>query len=146
MYGFSLGTFLDIMNGVFNILLASVYITSTYKPHELAKPFLSDGHWYPILLLISHIFFLLEYIVRIYVAEDVRKYLFTMESIVNIVTILPFFVIIYTVNDRESRWRFFVRTLDLIRLHLLIRITQYIENEVTRELIKIMFSGIFDLF
>jgi hypothetical protein len=111
------------MNGIFNVILTTLYIASTYRPHDLALPYLSDGHWYPILLLIAHVFFLLEYIVRIYVAEDFRKYFFTMESIVNIVTTVPFFVIIYTVSERESRWRFFVRTLDLIRLHLLIRIT-----------------------
>jgi len=35
--GFSLGTILDLTNCVLNIMLAALYIASTYKPHELAK-------------------------------------------------------------------------------------------------------------
>jgi len=81
------------------VVLASIYIASTYKPLELGNKELSDGHWYPILLLLSHTFFLLEYLMRIYAAEDIRKYLFSMDSIVNMVTILPFFSITYTISD-----------------------------------------------
>lgn len=61
-----------------------------------------------------------------------------MESFVNIVTTLPFFAIMYTVQDPYSIWRFFVRMLDLMRLQILFRITSYVENELTRELIKII--------
>lgn len=98
----SLGSSLDYINFTFNVMLAVLYIASTYKPNNLADKFLGDGHWYPIFLLISHIFFLIEFVMRIYVAEDVRKYIMTMDSLVNIVTILPFFIIIYTINDRHS--------------------------------------------
>jgi hypothetical protein len=101
-HGCSFGTVLDILNGICNLMLASLYIASTYQPHELGVQSLSDGHWYPIFLLLSHVFFLLEYIMRIYVAEDVRKYLFTMESIVNLITIFPYFVITFTIDDPYS--------------------------------------------
>jgi hypothetical protein len=81
---------------------------------------------------------LLEYIIRIYVAEDLRKYILTMESIVNIITIFPYFIITFTDDDPESKWRFFVRMIDLLRMQVLLRVTQYIENDLTRELINII--------
>jgi hypothetical protein len=121
--GFSLGTILDLTNCVLNIMLAALYIASTYKPHELAKQDLKSGNWYAIFLLLSHIFFLLEYLMRIYAAEDVRKYIMTMESLVNLVTIFPFMVVTYTIDDPLSNWRFFVRMLDLLRIMVLLRIT-----------------------
>ncbi len=139
--GCTLGSLLDIINFILNILLASLYIASTYKPNELGKQSLNDGHWYPILLLLSHIFFLLEFLMRIYAAEDFRKAIFTMENIVNMISIFPFLIITYTINDPESRWRFFVRMLDLLRILVLLRITQYIENELSRELVKILIGG-----
>jgi hypothetical protein len=78
---------------------------------------------------------------RVYAAEDIRKYIFTMESLVNMVTIFPFLIITYTINNPKSDWRFFVRMLDLLRILVLLRVTQYIENELTRELIKIIIGG-----
>ena len=35
--GFTLGTILDLTNGVLSIMLAALYIASTYKPHELGQ-------------------------------------------------------------------------------------------------------------
>ena len=121
--GCSLGTFLDILNGIFNVMLASLYIASTYRPLDLALPMLKDGHWYPIFLLLAHIFFLVEYLMRLYVAEDIRKYILLMDSIVNMMTILPFFIITYTIDDPFSIWRFFVRMLDLLRIQVILRVT-----------------------
>lgn len=97
--GCSFGTLLDLLNGLLNVMLAALYIASTYKPNDLGVQDIKNGEWYAIFLLLSHIFFLLEYLMRIYAAEDVRKYLFTMESIVNMVTIFPFLIITYTVNN-----------------------------------------------
>lgn len=138
-----MGTILDLTNCVLNLTLASLYIASTYKPHELGKQELKTGHWYAIFLLLSHIFFLLEYLMRIYAAEDVRKYIITMESIVNMLTVFPFLIVTYTIDDSESNWRFFVRMLDLLRIMVLLRITQYIEDELHRELIEIIIGGNF---
>ena len=104
-------------------MLAAFYIASTYKPHELGKTDLKSGNWYAVFLLLSHIFFLLEYLMRIYAAEDFKKYILTMESIVNMVTIFPFMIITYTMNDPEDKWRFFVRMVDLLRIIILLRIT-----------------------
>lgn len=138
---YSLGTAIDIINGFFNIALACLYIASTYTPHELAIQLLSDGHWYPIIMLLAHILFLVEYLMRIYVAEDVRKYLLSFESIVCILTTLPYFTVSFTVTNRYSVWRFFVRMLDLLRIYVLMRVCQYIENDLSRELVKIMVGG-----
>ncbi len=129
--GFSLGTILDLTNFLLDIALAALYIASTYKPHELAKQDLKKGEWYAILLLLSHIFFLLEYLMRIYAAEDVRKYILSMESFVNMVTVFPFLIVTYTIDDPMSNWRFFVRMLDLLRIMVLLRVTKYIENELS---------------
>jgi hypothetical protein len=60
---------------------------------------------------------------RIYAAEDVRKYIMTMESLVNMVTIFPFMIVTYTIDDPKDNWRFFVRMLDLLRIMVLLRIT-----------------------
>jgi cation transport ATPase len=121
--GCSLGSILDIINFILNVLLAAFYIASTYKPHELAKQTIQNGEWYAILLLLAHIFFLLEFMIRVYAAEDFRKFILTMENIVNIITIFPFLIITYTINDTTSRWRFFVRMLDLLRILVLLRVT-----------------------
>ncbi len=60
---------------------------------------------------------------RVYAAEDIRKFIFTMENIVNMISIFPFLIITYTITDPESRWRFFVRMLDLLRILVLLRVT-----------------------
>jgi len=36
---------------------------------------------------------------RIYAAEDVKKYIMTMESLVHMVTIFPFMIVTYTIDD-----------------------------------------------
>jgi hypothetical protein len=46
-----------------------------------------------------------------------------MESLVNMVTVFPFIVVTYTIDDPKSSWRFFVRMLDLMRIMILLRIT-----------------------
>jgi|LauGreDrversion4_2_1035121.scaffolds.fasta_scaffold49952_5 hypothetical protein len=140
-YRCSLGTVLDIIDSMFNIFVACLYIASTYRPHDLAVPLLADGHWYPILLLLAHIFFLLEYLLRIYVAEDFRKYMMSFESIISIVTSLPYFAVTFTSVDPYSDWRFFVRMLDLLRIYVLFRLCYYIENDLPRELTKIIIGG-----
>ena len=60
---------------------------------------------------------------RIYASEDVKKYTMTMESIVNMISVFPFMIFTYTIEDVTSNWRFFVRMLDLLRIMVLLRIT-----------------------
>jgi len=140
-YRCSLGTVLDIINSLFNVFVACLYIASTYRPHDLAEPLVGDGHWYPVLLLLAHIFFMLEYLMRIYVAEDFRKYILSFESIICMATTIPYFGVTFTSLGRRSQWRFFIRLLDLLRINVLFRLCYYIENDLPRELSKIIIGG-----
>lgn len=92
-------------------------------------------------MLLAHIFFLLEYLIRIYVAEDFRKYILSFESIICMATTIPYFAVTFTALDRRNQWRFFIRLLDLLRIYVLFRLCYYIENDLPRELTKIIIGG-----
>jgi voltage-gated potassium channel len=131
---------LDLINCALSITVSGLYISSTYNPHIFAKRMFE--HWYPILLLITHIYFLIEHILRLYTAQNFSKYLFSLENIVEVVTILPYITVSLSVDDPYNFWNFFVRMLDLLRVLVLFRLLKYTENEISRELSRIIIGAL----
>lgn len=95
-------------------------------------------HWYPVLLLFTHIFFLIEFLFKIYVAKSFSKFIISMESIIDILTIFPYLIATLSMQDPTDFWYLFWRMLDLLRVLSLYRLLKYIENDINRELWKII--------
>lgn len=100
------------------------------------------SHWYPILLIIIHIYFLIEYLLKLYTAKNMQSYLLSLENFIDIVTIFPYLVITLSSDDPTFFWNFFVRMLDLLRILTLFRVLKHIEDDFSRELGKIIIGAL----
>jgi hypothetical protein len=93
---------------------------------------------YPHLLLAVHFYFLIEYLIRLYTAKNFLTYLISTESIIEIVACIPFLIVTLSVRDNRNFYCFFFRMADLCRLLSLYRLTNYIENDINRDLSNIV--------
>lgn len=93
------------------------------------------------MLLIAHIYFLIEYLLKLYIAKNFTNYLVSLENFLEIATIFPFLIISLSL-DPLNFWSFFVRMLDLLRVLTLIRALKYIENDINRELCRIIIGAL----
>jgi len=87
-----------------------------------------------------HIYFLIEALLRLFAAQNFRSYFFSLQNIIDILTIIPY-IIIRTIMDPMNFWSYFVRMLDLLRILILFRALKYIENDINRELFKILIGA-----
>lgn len=136
--------FLDFINCTLSVTCVSLYIASTYNPSYFAQP--KYSHWYPILLLISHFYFLIEYLLKLYIQKSILKHIFSLSNIFEMASIFPFIIIFFTVEEFYSFWVFFSRMLDLLRISILFRLLKYTESDLSRELSKILIGGKHALF
>jgi len=131
---------LDIANCVLSFVIVSVYIYSTYDPLYFVRDMFT--HWYPTTLMGIHVFFLIEYLLRLYTAQNFSTYFLSLQSFVEIATIFPYIIVSLAVEDPMSFWNYFVRMLDLLRILTLFRALKYIENDINRELCKIIIGAL----
>ena len=82
---------LDFINCALSVILAGLYIYSTFDPLNFAKR--QWTHWYPIFLMIAHIYFLIEYLLRLLTAKNVTNYLISMENFFELLTIFPYIIV-----------------------------------------------------
>ena len=98
----------------------SLYIVSTYKPNELIQENFRDAfgkvHFYPNFLLGTHIYFLLEYLMKIYTAKSALSYLVKLDSLIDLTTTVPYIVSTLILSDNRHFIMFFCRMLDLFRI------------------------------
>ena len=130
---------LDLINCTLSVAVAALYIASTYDPYYFAKPMFK--HWYPILLLIVHIYFLIEYLLRLYTSKNFAKFILSLENLVELATILPYIIVSLSVDNPRNFWNYFVRMLDLLRILVLFRLLKYFANEISRELSRIIIGA-----
>lgn len=64
--------------------------------------------WYYVLLVVVHVYFLLEYILRLMSQKYVLKYLRSLESILELVTTVPFLISYVVLGDKSNVTQFFV--------------------------------------
>ena len=81
---------LNIINAIFSLLLTMEYIYSTYTP----LPF-QNMAWGCTNFMI-HIYFLIECLLKFYAAKNRKQYLYSAESIIDMVSLVPFFIIRFT--------------------------------------------------
>lgn len=83
--------------------------------------------WYYLYLILAHSYFLFEYLLKFAVQDYKYKYIFTFESMLEIITIIPFFFTLLVYGKDSDYFQFFVM-LDQFRLFLYSRYTSWIIN------------------
>ena len=131
---------LDLINCTLSISIASLYIYSTYDPLSFAKP--QWKHWYPIFLMFGHIYFLIEYLLKLYIAKNFTSYIVTFENFMEFITIFPFIIVSQSISDPFNFWNLCVRMMDLLRISSLFRALKYIGNDINRELASIIIGAL----
>ncbi|CDW84459.1 cation channel family protein [Stylonychia lemnae] len=131
---------MDSINCILSISISCLYIYSTYDPLTFAKEMW--GHWHPIFLSFCHMYFLIEYLLRLYTAKNLSAYLVSFENFLEILTIVPFMIVSQSQPDPLNFWSLFVRMLDLLRISTLFRALKYIENDINRELSRIIIGAL----
>ena len=88
---------LDIINSIFSLILICTYVYSADNPTEFYHNFFrdSDGkaHFYPNMLLAIHLYFLIEYLVRLYTAKSFMGYFLSLDSIIELFCGIPFVLV-----------------------------------------------------
>ena len=98
---------------------------------------LGEAHdWYYIFLLVTHLFFMIEFILRTITQKYQVKFLLTVDSFLEIFTTIPFIICYVALGTETNTVQFFVM-IDLMRLLLLGRFTRFIESEITKEILLI---------
>lgn len=125
---------LDIINCLLSIILVCFYIYSTYFPTEFCQQNLMapDGkiYAYPNFLIGAHLYFLIEYTIRLYTAKNFLGYLTSLESIIDLISVIPFLICTFAINDNTNFIIFFCRMLDIVRFLSLLRLVHYIDNDI----------------
>ena len=126
-------TFLDMTNLGLTLIVALLYLWRTHDMcafdlEPIWKVYRSETcsgvhqGWYYILLLIVHVYYLLEYIARLLTQRYVWKYLKSIDSILEIMTIFPFIIAYISVGTKSPVFQFFIM-FDQMRLFNYKRIT-----------------------
>lgn len=97
--------------------------------------------WYYLYLLLAHIYFFLEFLLKASVQPYKRKFLLTFDSMVEMSTTVPFFITLLCWGPESQQFQFFVM-LDTLRLFLYQRYTTWMTNEVSKESLHITLNVI----
>lgn len=89
-----------------------------------------------------HVYFVLDYIIRLMAAEQTIRFLTSGDSILEVLTSVPF-VILYPMYDINNWYLRFFMMLDPFRLLLGNRAINYIDQEITRPMLIILNKAVF---
>ena len=134
----TLNSVLDLINFILTTIVIVVYIVSTY---ELNWRSTSWG----IINALIHVYFLLEFSVRTYGAKDFTKYLLSMESIVDILSIFSFFILRVMTGDywyigEKNIMNELANLICVLRMQRYKRLANYMESDVNKQLLEISLS------
>ena len=111
---------MDALNLIFTTTNSCIYVYRTYNmcffdsdpiwqhmyvrgSEELEAECTGAGHfWYYALLIFSHIYFLLEFILRALVQKQEFKFLLSVDSFIEIMTTVPFLITLMLGKDSYS--------------------------------------------
>jgi len=128
-----------MLNSLTSLVCTVLYVMFTTEPTYY---FTEQGSWYKLFLLVTHVYFSLDFLIRVISAPKTLRYLLSFESFLEIVTSLPmcFFYFFY---DMESIHFRATMMLDPWRLFLNKRVLKNIENEVVAETMQIINNALF---
>ena len=87
--------------------------------------------WYYVFLVVVHVYWFLEYMLRLMTQKYMFKYFKSFYSMLEILTIVPF-LLLYAMLGKQSYIVQFLIMLDNFRLFFYQRVTMYVlENETT---------------
>jgi len=128
-----------MLNSLTSLVCTVLYVMFTNEPTYY---FTEQGSWYKLFLLVTHVYFSLDFLIRVISVPKTIRYLLSVESFLEIVTSLPmcFFYFFYDMQSTHFRA---VMMLDPWRLFLNKRLTKHIESEIVGEMMQIINSALF---
>lgn len=121
---------LDLINCIFVIILVIVYIYSTGNAEKFRDGYMNSYDYFAFLI---HCYFLIDYLLRMYIASDFVAFLLSMSSILDIITTFPYIIVTayygITNNDYYTEEIVLVRMLDVWRLYSLFKIMKFFEED-----------------
>ena len=121
---------LKTINGLFSLFLIIMYIYSLYNSKVL------DPLWWGVVSFLVHLYLLIEYLARLYGAKDRKKYLFSSDSRIDIISNIPFLIFrIATQNPLYDDYdNFLLKLGNLLSILRLLRLESF-----QRFIVKILF-------
>jgi hypothetical protein len=93
---------LDWMQAIFSLVAVIIYVVQTYIPNLWLEPSLL------ILEIVIGSFFVLDYILGLYLAKKKINFICSLESAVDIITIVPLFIDLVIFFNQESREQYLI--------------------------------------
>eukprot|EP00899_Mesostigma_viride_P014268 jgi/Mesvir1/22842/Mv20101-RA.1 len=121
------GLFLDVFSTLLSALALLIYVLELYDIGDVGDK--SSWSWYLELVLSS--LFAVEWSFRLYLAPSRVRYVYSIRSIVDILTVVPIFATAHG-RDDDSVFVSFLRVLRVLRVLRLNRLVHYTETEVQR--------------
>ena len=107
---------MDAISTLLNLATISLYIRYLDRIHHVID---GDNNklqsYYLLFLKASHVFFLVDYLLRLFTAKIIKNFLFSMDSFVEILTIMPFLSIGLTSTNINGDWFRFCMMMDTLR-------------------------------
>lgn len=114
---------MDIINTVCNGLTYVLYLLYIDN-----KAFWAQRTWYITYIYIIHGYFFVDFLVRIIISQYPRRELTNVNSIIDLLTTIPFFVVILVSDIEEVSFRTCMM-LDTLRLFLTKRLWSHIQDD-----------------
>eukprot|EP00232_Nephroselmis_pyriformis_P029999 CAMPEP_0182871260 /NCGR_PEP_ID=MMETSP0034_2-20130328/11017_1 /TAXON_ID=156128 /ORGANISM="Nephroselmis pyriformis, Strain CCMP717" /LENGTH=879 /DNA_ID=CAMNT_0025003803 /DNA_START=266 /DNA_END=2902 /DNA_ORIENTATION=+ len=132
------GFALDVTSACFSLIAVAIYIFETYQDKEWKDQKSNKWTFYIEVLFAS--FFLIEYLLRLYVAEVRYRYVLGWSSIVDLLTIIPPFLEIGNAIDQNFGFLRLVRILRVLRILRVHRLMMHSDSEVQRQVFMLVFT------
>lgn len=138
-------TYVAIIRNTLQAVLALwcivMYLWSTYEPFE----FEDANHWWASANFFIHLYFMFEYGLTVITSNDYKKYLTSMDSIVDITSTVPFLIVKVSLgnpltHEFDNTAYIFVEYLDLLRITKIDGIFQHQDNDINRQLSSIVIT------
>lgn len=130
----------EIIHTVLSYLTAMIYVYYTYEIKEVTSNYAQP---YQQFLFVVHIYFALDYIIRVLRRKNYVKFLRSGDSIYEILTTVPFLICLVLGLDIESLWYRICMMNDLARLSLARRLLDLWDDEMWPGILKILNNMVF---
>ena len=107
---------MDASTTILNLTTIILYIIYLDRIHAYIDTENKNiGNFYLLFLKASHVFFLIDYLLRLMTAKQIKNFLISMDSFLEILTLVPFLSIGLTSKDLNGDWFRFCMMLDTLR-------------------------------